>query len=137
MPDEQFRRVVAECAARKAWVIDGNYRGVVGDITMARATQVVWVDPPKHVVMAQVVRRSISRAVLRTELWNGNREQWHFMFRSDHPIRWAWVTHDERQRDFERAMTSNWVRLRSRHEIARWLATLTPGRRCQSPNVGS
>ena len=125
LPDQEFREVVAGHVAGDSWVIDGNY-GVVRDIVLSRATQVVWVNPPKHVVMAQVVRRSLVRAITQQELWNGNREQWHFFVRGDHPIRWAWTTYARRQRDFEQAMNEKWVRLRSRHEIGRWLNSLRP-----------
>ena len=123
MPDEQFREVVAGHAAAARWVIDGNYIATRA-MLMERATQIVWVSPPKHVVMAQVVRRSLVRAITQQELWNGNREQWHFMLRGDHPIRWAWSTYDRRERDFLRAMNEKWVRLRNRHDVARWLETL-------------
>lgn len=123
MPDDQFRRTVIDHAAADRWVIDGNYR-IVRDITAARATQIVWIDPPKHVVMSQVFRRSFVRAVTREELWNGNREQWRFWLRGDHPIRWAWETYDRVRRDYEQMMDDRWARLRSRHEVRRWLATL-------------
>jgi len=86
-PDDRFRAIVAGVAARDAWVIDGNY-GIVRDLLVERATGVVWIDPPKRVVMAQVIRRSASRAVLRTELWNGNRERPWAWLDADHPIRW-------------------------------------------------
>lgn len=124
LPDEKFRDVVGNITAEDSWVIDGNYR-VVRDLTTSRATQIVWVNPPLHAVMAQVVRRSLSRAVFRTELWNGNREPWHFMFRGDHPIRWAWTTYDRRQREYVQAMDARWIRLRSRHDVQRWLNGLS------------
>jgi adenylate kinase family enzyme len=126
-PDDRFRAIVADIAARDAWVVDGNY-AIVRDLLIRRATQVVWVDPPKRVVMAQVIWRSASRAVLRTELWNGNRERAWTWLRADHPIRWAWDTYDQRRRKFEHVMTEKWVRLRSRREVRRWLDNL-PRRR--------
>lgn len=44
--------------------------------------------------MARVVRRSLFRTILRTDLWAGigNREQWRHLLRPSHPIRWAWNT---------------------------------------------
>ena len=74
-PDDEFCRQVAALAGGDAWVIDGNY-GVVSELVWTRASQVVWLDLPLSVVMAQVIWRSVSRAVSGRELWNGNREDW-------------------------------------------------------------
>jgi adenylate kinase family enzyme len=82
LPDDEFRRHAAEMAATDAWVIDGNYR-IVRDITTARATRIVWLDPPRWRVMTQVARRSLGRVVFRRELWNGNRERWANLFSRD------------------------------------------------------
>ena len=71
LPDEEFAEQVSDATAADAWVVDGNY-DEVRSIVVARATDVVWIDPRKAVVMAQVVTRSIHRAVTRRELWNGN-----------------------------------------------------------------
>jgi adenylate kinase family enzyme len=58
------------------WVVDGNYRSVVVEGPVwRRADTVVWVDPPRHVVMRQIVHRTLVRLVTRQELWNGNRER--------------------------------------------------------------
>jgi ABC-type phosphonate transport system ATPase subunit len=58
-----------------------------------------WHD--RAVVMYRVIRRSLVRAMLRTELWAGNRERWLHMLRPSHPIRWAWSTWCRRRREFE------------------------------------
>jgi hypothetical protein len=49
--------------------------------------------------MARVISRTLCRAVLRTELWAGNRERWRQMLRPSHPIRWAWNTWERRRRE--------------------------------------
>jgi hypothetical protein len=46
--------------------------------------------------MFPVIRRSLVRAALRTELWAGNRERWVHMLHPSHPIRWPWNTRDRR-----------------------------------------
>jgi hypothetical protein len=43
----------------------------------------------------------LARALLRTELWAGNRERWGHMLRPSHPIRWAWSTWRRRRREYE------------------------------------
>ncbi len=67
-----------------------------------RATAFVWMDPERWVVMRQVIRRSFSRAVSKTELWpgTGNKELFRKWLDKEHPIRWAWDT---------------WAMMRARH----------------------
>ncbi len=96
-PDEFVRRVT-EAIKAPAWVLDGNY-GPVRDVVWQRATHLIWLDYARPVIMARVIRRSLLRAVLRTELWAGNREQWRHMLRPSHPIRWAWTTWSRRRRE--------------------------------------
>src|SRR5689334_10135352 len=85
-----FLEDVDRATLEPAWVVDGNY-AVVRELLWSRADTVVWLDLPRWVVEWQVVRRSLVRWVLRTELWKGNREQsplaW---FDPEHPVRWAW-----------------------------------------------
>lgn len=121
---DEMRAIVAELVAGDAWVIDGNYRKV-RDLVWGRATMVAWVDPPKPVVMAQVVWRSLSRALTRRELWHGNRERISNWIHPDHPIRWAWSTYGAQRAEHDRLRASHWVRLRSRRDVRGWLDSLT------------
>ena len=98
-PDEFVRRVTLTAAA-DTWVVDGNY-GLVRDFVWRRATHLVWLDYDRAVIMYRVIRRSLVRAMLRTELWAGNRERWLHMLRPSHPIRWAWSTWARRRREYE------------------------------------
>ncbi|HLW59728.1 MAG TPA: hypothetical protein VKV57_07355 [bacterium] len=123
IPLSEFRRTVAELVAGDGWVIDGNYRDV-RDLVWARATTVVWVDPPRPVVMAQVIWRSMLRAATGEELWHGNREDIRAWLDPEHPIRWAWRTYRQRRSEHESLMAPHWVRLRSRGDARRWLDSL-------------
>jgi adenylate kinase family enzyme len=98
----EFIRRVTEAAAVERWVADGNY-GPVRDVLWRRATHLVWLDYERSVIMRRVIARSLSRVVMRTELWpgTGNRERWWFLMQASHPIRWAWNT---------------WLRLRTETE---------------------
>jgi adenylate kinase family enzyme len=98
-PDEFIRRVAVVIAA-DFWVLDGGY-ALVRDLVWRRATHLVWLDYERSVVMYRVIRRSLARAMLRTELWAGNRERWLHMLRPSHPIRWAWSTWRRRRREYE------------------------------------
>jgi adenylate kinase family enzyme len=97
--DELIRRVT-EAIQAAAWVLDGSYSSV-RDLLWRRATHLIWLDYGRHVVMARVIRRSLLRVVLRTELWagTGNRERWSHLLRPSHPIRWAWSTWSRRRRE--------------------------------------
>lgn len=127
MPDEQFRQAVAREVAGENWIIDGNYR-IVRDLTLARATAVIWLDPPRWRVMWQVIVRSLHRAISRKPLWNGNREGFREWLDPGHPIRWAWNTHGQLQHDYQRQMQPHWVRLRTRADERRWLESLPADR---------
>jgi adenylate kinase family enzyme len=93
-PDE-WARVVAEAIGGEAWITDGNYsRGALPQI-LPRATDVVWLDYRRALIMARVLRRSFVRALSRHELWpgTGNRETFRRWMQRDHPIRWTWDTY--------------------------------------------
>ncbi len=77
---EEFVHRVAEAIEVEAWVVDGNY-GPVRDLVWQRATHLVWLDYERPVIIARVICRSLVRAVLRTELWAGNRERWRHLLR--------------------------------------------------------
>ncbi|WP_259606051.1 MULTISPECIES: hypothetical protein [Microbacterium] len=63
-------------AAEERWVTEWQYTSKgTSEILAPRAELVVWLDYPYRVVRARLVRRTFGRAVLRTELWNGNRER--------------------------------------------------------------
>ena len=95
---EEFVRRVTEAIQGEAWVVDGNY-GSVRERVWRRATHLVWLDYGRAVIMARVISRSLLRALLRTELWAGNRERWRHMLHPSHPIRWAWSTWKRRRRE--------------------------------------
>lgn len=126
-----FLAAVNHATAGDGWVVDGNYRAVVGDGPVwERADTVVWLDLPRAVVMRQVVWRTLRRGLRREELWNGNREPVLGVLRSDPERsmpRWAWTTFDERRQRLSEAMASpscahlRFVRLRSRGEIEAFL----------------
>jgi hypothetical protein len=68
--------VPAAAIAADACVLDGNY-GIPRDLVGHRATHLVWLDFDRPIIMYRVIRRSLFRAVLRTEMCAGNRETAH------------------------------------------------------------
>jgi adenylate kinase family enzyme len=127
----EFRRRVADFVAGPRWVTDGNY-SKVQDLIWARADTVVWLDLPRYRVMRQVIWRTLRRAALRSELWNGNREPWSNFLRADPErsvIAWAWTRyHCTRQRyELAQADPANahltFIRLKTPGEIAAFIAS--------------
>ncbi len=113
------------------WVCDGNYPAV-HTVVRARATDVVWLDPPKAVVMAQVAWRSVVGAAMHAELWNGNRESVANWLDPEHPIRWAWSTFEKMRVDCEARMRQpeyahvRFHRLKTRHAMRAFIQASTP-----------
>ncbi len=72
--DDELRELLAPVLAGDGWVIDGGYWGKIGDLVLARADVVVWIDLPLHVWLPRLVRRTVRRIRGHEEIWNGNRE---------------------------------------------------------------
>ncbi len=98
---EEFLRLVLAATSLEAWVCDGNYSKVRNHV-LARATDVIWLDYPRSVVMRRVIGRSFARAIGGRELWpgTGNTETFARWLSPDHPIRWAWDTYADRRRRY-------------------------------------
>lgn len=99
---EQFVADVDAAAAGDRWVSCGNY-GVALKRLLPRATHLVWLDFPRPLIMARVIRRSVLRAASRKELWpgTGNFEHVGRWLDKGHPIRWAWDTFHRRRAQYE------------------------------------
>ena len=97
-----FRAEVAAAVVAPAWTCDGNY-SVAQPLVLARATHLVWLDYPRALIMRRVLRRSLTRALSRRELWagSGNREEFRRWLDRDHPIRWAWDTFEARRARYQ------------------------------------
>jgi adenylate kinase family enzyme len=129
-PAEVLReRVLAEIAAApEGWVMDGNYFGKLGDLVLERADTVVLLDLPHRTVLGRVLWRTLTRVVMRTELWNGNRERLRDAFGRNSIVWWVVRTH--------RGFATKWqprlaqhphldvVRLHSVSDIGMWLQSI-------------
>ncbi|HAX81059.1 MAG TPA: adenylate kinase [Actinobacteria bacterium] len=125
--DAEFRAEVAAFVAGERWVVDGNYTSHgVAQVVWPRADTIVWLDPPRRVVMRRVVSRTLRRVITREELWNGNREPWTNLYSRDpykNIIVWAWTRFPGVRKKYEGFLGSEeWaharvVRLRSAREV--------------------
>jgi adenylate kinase family enzyme len=129
---DRWTRVVAEAVAGDAWITDGNYsKGALPQI-LPRATDVIWLDYSRGLVMSRVLRRSFLRAISGEELWpgTGNREDFRRRLQKDHPIRWTWDTYRAANAAREARFASSELaharkhRFRSPAETRRWMTRL-------------
>jgi hypothetical protein len=111
-------------SAPDGWVIDGNYERKLGDLVIAAADRIVWLDPPLRVALGRLWRRTRRRIRDGIELWGGNRETWRGGFLGwNSLLAWtlrSWVRH---RREWPGALAghADVVRLRSVEEARRWL----------------
>lgn len=129
-PDE-LRAKVEPLVTGEGWVIDGAYRGKLGDLVLAAADTIVWLDLPMRVWLPRVLRRTARRIVRREELWSGNRETLRGAFWGrDALIPFALRNYGRRRRIYPVELAAyRVVRLRSPREIELWLAQAQPPRR--------
>lgn len=84
-------------AAPNGWVMCGNYVSILEHLHIEQADTLVFLDLPKRVVMARVVRRTLRRVLTRERLYgNEVRESFDNLWRWDpekNIIRWTWVNH--------------------------------------------
>lgn len=58
---EVFRRCVTEALAGDAWIVDGNFLGLIGDLSLPRADTILWIEQPRWRSLARAAWRSIDR----------------------------------------------------------------------------
>jgi adenylate kinase family enzyme len=127
----EFEADVAAIVAEDRWVIEDQYHAFLGDLLWRRADTLLWLDFSRPVVMQRVLRRSVSRAITRRELWNGNRENPRDWLSADHPIRYAWSHHGDRRSLYEQVLADPAyshlavVRLATPAAAREWLRRLT------------
>lgn len=103
----------------------------------SRADTLVWLDYPRHVLVARGARRHLRRVLTRERLWGGYVETPRAWLDPSHPVRRAWRLHGTRRAQLEsRCAEPRWqpltvVRLRHPRDVDMFLADLA--RRQQAP----
>jgi len=93
-PEAEFRAEVERMAALPGWVIDGNYRMTIGP-RLARADTAIFLDVPRLVCMARVLRRIAGTyGRVRADAAPGCPERFDPAF-----LRYAWTWHAEKRAD--------------------------------------
>ena len=124
-PDDELRRLLEPVLAGDGWVIDGGYRGKLGDLVFDAADVIVWIDLPLHVWVPRLLRRTVRRLRGEEELWNGNRETIRGAFlQRDGLFPYAFRMHFSRRRRYPQELARYAVvRLRSQAEVDAFLAS--------------
>jgi adenylate kinase family enzyme len=121
-PNDVLRAQLEPIVAGDSWVLDGTYRGKLGDFVLENADLVVWIDLPIRVWLPRLLRRTHRRIRDREELWNGNRETWANTLGWNGLIPYSFRVFVHRRRDYPRELARFPVaRLRSEHEVAAFL----------------
>ena len=129
---EDARNEVREFVGQhpEGWVADGNWATPLDGLLdpPGGADLVVWLDQPRWLVMARVLRRTLRRGLTREELWHGNRERPASWFQPDpekNILLWAWTAYDRTRDRYLALVGAPWfLRLEGPREVARWLESL-------------
>lgn len=133
-PRAEFLDDVRAFAAEERWVTEWQYTSKGTDEILApRAQLALWLDYPYRVVRSRLLRRTLSRSILRTRMWNGNVEKpiWRMLGSTPEESILAWQTatlHKWSERFpavQERFPHLTIVRLTHPRETERWLRAQT------------
>lgn len=129
-PDDVFRQRVAASLSSEDWVVDGNY-SLARDIIWPHATTLVWLDYSFPLVFWRLFWRTMTRGIMRTRLWNDNREDlWRHFLTKDSLFLWAFRTHWSRRKSLAAVLDSpdyrhiEVLRFKSARETREWLERL-------------
>jgi len=129
---EVMRERVTAVIAAPAWALDGNY-SKTREIIWSRATHLIWLDYSFPLVFWRIFSRTLRRAILREELWNGNRESLCMMLSRESILLWVLKTYWRRRREYPELLArSEYSHLTVLHfrapgDTERWLDTLPDG----------
>ena len=101
--DDEFVPRVETACSEPAWVMDGGYSRTL-PLRLARADTVIWLDLPRHVCLARVVKRFLLNIFrVREDMPPGCIERLDLEF-----LRWIWNWH-RTHKDKLRAALSEWL----------------------------
>lgn len=110
-------------------VMDGNY--ATNGICPSAGDVLIFLDYPRWRTIFRLIRRSLTRVILRKELWSGNREEFKFLISRDpelNPILHALRTHSSRHETYTKLLeesqhTSNHI-IKTPKQLRKLLETL-------------
>lgn len=129
-PDDVLRAQVEEVVASDGWVVDGVFFHKLGDLVLAAADTVVWLDLPVRVWLPRLTRRTCRRIRGRELLSSGNSESLRTaLWGRDALIPYALRSHVRRRRSWPEALrVYRVVRLQTQGDVDGFLAAVRAGR---------
>lgn len=130
---DEAQTVVADFvrAHPDGWVIDGNWTSRLGDALAPphHPDVIVWIDHSRLRTLGRVVRRTLSRAIRREELWHGNRERprsWLSTDPDENIVLWSWTQHPKERARLRQRMADgeSIVRLSGQNAVDAWVGAL-------------
>lgn len=99
-PRPDFPSLVDAAIKPECWVLDGNY-GSVRERVWPRASAIVWLNYPFHIVFSRALSRTARRLLSREVLFAGNTESFRTSFLSlDGIPAWVLRTYWRRRREY-------------------------------------
>lgn len=121
-PKDEWRRKVAELAARESWIMDGNYGGTM-EMRVEACDTVIMLDLPRRVCLWRVFKRVVKyRRGTRPDMAAGCDERFDLKF-----LRWVWDYRKKKRPGVlallaSHEQTKTIIRLRSPAEVEGFLA---------------
>ncbi|MFR9722015.1 hypothetical protein ACL02R_01420 [Streptomyces sp. MS19] len=100
----EFHARVRNALAAGKWIADGNFGGQAGEMLLARAELVIWLDLPLRVCLPRLLARSLRRAATGQELFAGNRETFRHLLARDSILWWGPAHHHRHRRRWATAL---------------------------------
>jgi adenylate kinase family enzyme len=123
------REVIGEIVAGERWVLDSSY-GDWLEFVLPRTQLVVGLDYPRWLSLARLVRRTVTRAITKEPMCNGNVETFRKAVARDSIIRWHFQSFTRKRRRMrawaaDPAMPPVLLLSRPR-ELEMWLESVAP-----------
>ncbi|MCH8223956.1 MAG: hypothetical protein IH868_11160 [Chloroflexi bacterium] len=83
-PADEFKQLVRETldGMEGGWIVDGQYGGKLGTLTLERADSLIWLRLPWRIIFWRTLRRAIRRARDKNLICGENVESWRLSFLS-------------------------------------------------------
>ena len=129
-PWPEIRAALNPLTQKNSWITDGNY-SQLRDLIWPRADTIIWLDYPFLTISYRLLVRSLQRAFLKVELWNGNHERFRDNFLSRDSL-FLWLLKSRRKQKvnypkaFKEPQHAHLQVLRFTHpkQTERWLKSL-------------
>ena len=130
--DEEFMAKVRRAVSAPTFVLDGNFSRT-NEIKWTNVDTIIWIDYSYSRTLSQLLRRTITRALSKQELWRdtGNRESFRRSFMSKKSIIiWFFKNYRRNKKRYSILMNSNelrnhdFVRLQSPKQVEEFILNI-------------